>query len=154
MRGKAPGGKLPADTLVAVQQSLAAAVPVRYYQLDAFWYYTQGPNWKLCAKDWVAEPRLFPSGLLNMSRVMASALEPQGMGLMLYIPEVCRNNSYGNYTFLQSYADLPNTGPIALVSPAEAERFYGELFDWGLRSGRMVAFEVDFMDVRAYRIYK
>ena len=35
--GKAPGGKLPEDMMVAVQQALAAEnIPVRYYQLDAF----------------------------------------------------------------------------------------------------------------------
>eukprot|EP01044_Picomonas_judraskeda_P042760 COSAG03_NODE_22166_length_294_cov_1.323077_1_plen_85_part_10 len=81
VQGKAPGGKIPADTLIAVQQSLAAAgVPVRYYQLDAFWYYAQGPDWKLCAEDWIPEPQLFPNGLAALSRSMASPLEKDGMG--------------------------------------------------------------------------
>lgn len=145
--GAAPGGKLPADTLIANQQALAAAdIPVRYYQLDAFWYYAQGPDWKLCAKDWIPEPQLFPNGLLNMSKAMASPLEPDGMGLMLYIPEVCAVNNYSNYTFLKSFAYAPSTGPIALVEPSESAEFYGQLFDWGLANGAMVSFEIDFMD--------
>lgn len=119
--GKAPGGKLPSDTLIAVQKALAAAdVPVRYYQFDAYWYYAQGPDWKLCAKDWIPEPhvkhtsnsqrnviygdvmslrdclccQLFPQGLESLSKAMASPLEQSGMDMMLYIPEVCANNSY------------------------------------------------------------
>ena len=148
VQGKAPGGKIPADTLIAVQQSLAAAgVPVRYYQLDAFWYYAQGPDWKLCAEDWIPEPQLFPNGLAALSRSMASPLQKDGMGMMLYIPEVCANNSYSsNFTFYKSFEYIPTTGPIALVSAPESERFYGELFDWGLANGAMVAFEIDFMD--------
>jgi len=51
-----------------------------------------------------------------------------------YIPEVCANNSYSNYTFLKSFEVIPTTGPIALVSPSQSERFYGQLFDWGLAS--------------------
>ena len=148
MQGKAPGGKIPADTLVDVQKSLAkAGVPVRYYQLDAFWYYAQGPDWKLCAEDWIPEPQLFPNGLASLSRSMASPLQKDGMGMMLYIPEVCANNSYSsNFTFYKSFQWIPTTGPIALVSAPESEQFYGALFDWGLAHGAMVAFEIDFMD--------
>lgn len=175
MQGEAPGGKIPADTLIAVQKSLAAAgVPVRYYQLDAFWYYAQGPDWKLCAEDWIPEPQLFPNGLAALSRSMSSPLQKDGMGMMLYllyptsffilpssynhsikrligrsryIPEVCANNSYSsNFTFYKSFQWIPTTGPIALVSAPESEQFYGALFDWGLANGAMVAFEIDFMD--------
>ena len=150
MQGQAPGGKIPAETLIAVQQSLAeAGVPVRYYQLDAFWYYAQGPDWKLCAEDWTPERQLFPNGLAALSRSMASPLQKDGMGMMLYIPEVCANNSYSsNFTFYKSFQHIPTTGPIALVSAQESERFYGALFDWGLANGAMVAFEIDFMDYK------
>ena len=145
--GKGPGGQIPSATLVAVQRAIAArGVPVRYYQLDAFWYYAQGPNWLLCAKDWVPEPQLFPQGLRNLSAAMASPLEPGGMGMLLYIPEVCSTNVYKDFSFLKSFPDAPNTGPIALVAPAQAERFYGQLFDWGLANGAMAGFEIDFMD--------
>jgi hypothetical protein len=94
----------------------------------------------------VPELQLFPYGLKNLSLAMTSPLEPNGMGILLYIPQVCANNSYTNYSFLQSFPDSPKTGPIAVVSPAEAERFYGQLFDWGLANGAMVSFEIDFLD--------
>ena len=61
--------------------------------------------------------------------------------------EICAENVYKDrYTFLPSYDHVSNTGPIALVAPAQAEKFYGELMDYGLMEGAMIAFEVDFMD--------
>eukprot|EP00035_Acanthoeca_spectabilis_P033311 m.22938 g.22938 ORF g.22938 m.22938 type:complete len:1111 (+) comp5887_c0_seq1:65-3397(+) len=93
-------------------------------QLDCWWYpvnQASHPNW--CGLDWQLPPSFYPNGT-------AGVRARTGVPLMLYFPALCIGESRWsnrNYT----WTDTAHQGWLLPIAP-DAERFFGDLFDYGI----------------------
>eukprot|EP00729_Bicosta_minor_P007972 gene7972-15212_t len=63
----------------------SVSLPVKYYQLDAYWYACDG--WNACIEDFAPHPGYFPNGLAALSKTL-------GAPLNLYHNYFCPKNNY------------------------------------------------------------
>lgn len=92
------------------------------------------PDW--CVSDWIPPEDFFPNGT---GSVRAST----GLPLLLYFPAICPQSIWttpgywpvANYT----WADSSAPGGVLVPSPADSARFWGDIFDFGLRQAALGA---------------
>lgn len=159
-------GSTPEALLLRAVGSLRAArVPVRYIQLDDWWYVgTVHEGAVACVSNWSARPDWFPHGLRGLS-------ERAGVPLMLYVPYFCNDTTYaarngGRFDFDDDgvarpggVPDAPDGSPCpwpvsdtrracnrsyAAPNPRSAQALYTALLGEATQAG-MVAFEHDFV---------
>eukprot|EP00043_Microstomoeca_roanoka_P011144 m.105214 g.105214 ORF g.105214 m.105214 type:complete len:897 (+) comp15104_c1_seq7:127-2817(+) len=119
-------------------------VPIKYLQLDPFWYPVETETCASGARSWVPRLDLFPSGLEPL--ISTEGGEP----LLLYSSYFCPDSAdyYPdfNFTFVASqYFDVGFArGVISHIDASESYDFYLTLMS--NYSSVMSSFEVDFMD--------
>eukprot|EP00054_Salpingoeca_dolichothecata_P014978 m.85361 g.85361 ORF g.85361 m.85361 type:complete len:885 (+) comp21264_c0_seq1:72-2726(+) len=142
------GNTLNESTAIQIFKALnQSQVPVKYLQLDPYWYYHHYPNdpddhCGIGATVWNPLPSLFPNGLKHLSDAI-------GVPLLLYSNAFCPNSHrhYPNITFINSTLYKQHSSYVhdALPSPEDSFAFY-DLIMGNYTSRGMQAFEVDFMD--------
>lgn len=95
----------------------SVSLPVKYYQLDAYWYACDG--WNACIEDFAPHPGYFPNGLAALSKAL-------GAPLNLYHNYFCPKNNYTALGF-----DFVSGGEFVQVVPWQSEAFYTRLMQQG-----------------------
>eukprot|EP01060_Flectonema_neradi_P034904 TRINITY_DN6260_c1_g1_i2.p1 TRINITY_DN6260_c1_g1~~TRINITY_DN6260_c1_g1_i2.p1 ORF type:complete len:789 (+),score=122.23 TRINITY_DN6260_c1_g1_i2:47-2413(+) len=135
----------PQDVLISLHKSfLNNNLPVKYTQLDAYWYPFIQKNGNCKINDSVKE-NVFPKGL----EYLADQIGP----LLLYSGPTCNNSTYwkengGKWdaTYSIDYNAGWAQGQLANIHPDSSFDFYNSVFQKGRSQHGMAEFEIDFLD--------
>ena len=140
------------DVFKDVKKNLDKAnIPIRYWQMDDWWYYGLHPNeyiplsssgyWSgvKAVQHWDAPSEYYPGGISALSADIE-------VPLLLYGPYFSPDNDWiGDFSF------IPENAGFVLPSPEDSYAFYSALFDFGINASTtgpntgMAGYEVDFM---------
>lgn len=116
------------QTLLSVWQSaVAAALPIRYFLLDSWWY-GKGSNGGVA--DWSAQPSIFPNGI-------AALTNATGMYIQAHNRYWALDNVYSDYAFVK---DTVKQGAVP-VDPA----FWTDLLRAPSKDWKLAVYEQDWL---------
>ena len=135
-----------------VKQKLDDAnIPIRYWQMDDWWYignkpsvYHNGWGGVKGVSHWEPPEEYYPGGLAALTKELE-------VPLLLYGPYMDPHNDWSSdFDFIP---DQENTG-YALPTPSQSYDFYSTLLDFGVNATTnpddtntgMIAYEIDFMN--------
>jgi hypothetical protein len=141
-------GATLADLVEAQTQWRKQKVPIRYVQLDDWWYSgcswldANGTScsgmWVRCVQDWDMLPQFSPRGLHGLQEAL-------DIPFSLYAMYWCRQNQWSE-SGVRFYNGSDPLHAVALPDPVDARRLFDNMFDFGLSVG-MIAYEQDGLDV-------
>eukprot|EP00041_Stephanoeca_diplocostata_P024395 m.617139 g.617139 ORF g.617139 m.617139 type:complete len:972 (-) comp22517_c4_seq1:103-3018(-) len=113
-----------------------ADVPIRYWQMDDWWYPGDPKVWVNCVEEWKLIEQYFPSGLAGLNKEL-------GVPFLLYVPFFCVENAYTDrFKFVTS---VNGSKQFSEPHPDNAREFYDMLFTYGQQNG-MRSYENDFLN--------
>lgn len=109
-------------------------VPIKYLQMDDWWYYGPHPHSFFggvkCVDKWELPNNTFPGGLKTFRKEF-------GVPMLLYAPYFCQENQW-------SEPLLPKGADAGIPTPERSEPFYTTLFEY-IHAHGGYSYEIDFM---------
>lgn len=119
--------------VAAVQKMVADGVPIRYVQMDDWWYRGHKAVFVNCATKWVAKNNLFPGGMAGLSHDLS-------LPLLVYFAFFCPKNEYA------TQCDFVSDSTRRFAVPGtkcESDKLFSMMLS---EHGQMAGFEIDFLD--------